>query len=317
MKSITLINVQFGPYKEYFPLFVNSCKNNPSIRFLLVTDQILDSTPPNVIVRRTSFYDCKQRIQNLFDFPINLSSGYDLCDYKVAYGEIFQEELCDADFWGYCDTDLIFGNIRKFITDDILDRYDKILIRGHFTLFRNNLYINSIYRKRLADGTNQYKKVFMDGGIHHFDEGMPGATKGINTLFSENIGWNRVYDKYLFMDLCVDSYAFINADFKESRKELEKASHSFFYYDNGKLYRCLMDGSLEEFMYIHFQKRNMQMGKLNAKSQQYYIIPNRFVAVNDITMAQLYRANNKRIYWSRIFSQTKRRLKRGLRRIFE
>lgn len=47
------------------------------------------------------------------------------------------------------------------------------------------------------------------------------------------------------------------------------------------------------------------------------IIPNRFVAVNDITMAQLYRANNKRIYWSRIFLQTKRRLKRGLRRIFE
>lgn len=144
---------------------------------------------------------------------------------------------------------MIFGNIRKFITDDILDRYDKILIRGHFTLFRNNLYINSIYRKRLADGTNQYKKVFMDGGIHHFDEGMPGATKGINTLFSENIGWNRVYDKYLFMDLCVDSYAFINADFKESRKELEKASHSFFYYDNGNLYRCLMDGSFEEFFH--------------------------------------------------------------------
>ena len=50
----------------------------------------------------------------------------------------------EYDFWGYCDIDLIFGNIRKFITDDILDKYDKILSRGHFTLFRNKDSINTI-----------------------------------------------------------------------------------------------------------------------------------------------------------------------------
>lgn len=98
MKSITLINIQFGRYKDYFPLFLNSCKNNPSVNFLLVTDQYVDSPPSNVIVKQMSFSECRNRIQELFDFPINLSSAYDLCDYKVMYGELFEKEL-EGIYW--------------------------------------------------------------------------------------------------------------------------------------------------------------------------------------------------------------------------
>lgn len=315
MKTITLINIQFGRYKEYFPLFLNSCHNNSDISFLLVTDQVIDSPPSNVIVKNMSFKECKQEIQDLFDFPIELSSGYDLCDYKVVYGELFKKELAGTEFWGYCDTDLIFGDIRQFITDDILNRYDKILIRGHFTLFRNLDSINSIYRSRLRNGTLQYKKVFMDEGIHHFDEGLPGVTEGINTLFSENIGWSRVYDQYCFMDLAVESYSFINADLKNNSNEINKARHSYFYYTNGKLYRVLSDGSYEEFMYIHFQKRKMKMKMVNEQSQQYYIIPNKFIALNEIKASQLSRANNTKLYWSKIFERIGRIMKGVMRRI--
>jgi len=32
-------------------------------------------------------------------------------------------------FWGYCDIDLIFGNIRAFMTDELLNEYD--IIKSH------------------------------------------------------------------------------------------------------------------------------------------------------------------------------------------
>ena len=315
MKSMMLVNVHFGKYKDYFPLFINSCRNNPTVNFLLVTDQFIDSPPLNVIVKYMTFGECKTRIQKMFDFPINLSSAYDLCDYKVAYGELFGDELANTDFWGYCDTDLVFGNIRKFITDDILDNYDKVLIRGHFTLFRNRSDINTIYRRKLADGTERFKQVFMDDGIHHFDEGLPGVTQGINTLFAEAIGWDKVYDEYVFMDLCVDTFSFINADFKNDKEERRKARHSFFLYD-GALFRILQDGHSEEFMYIHFQKRNMKVGNVDLISKKYYIVPNRFVALDEISTAQLHRSNNGRIYWNKIGGCLSGKAKRVFRRLF-
>ena len=74
-------------------------------------------------------------IQAKYDFSINLPSPYKLCDFKPAYGEIFNEFISSFDYWGYCDVDLIWGNIRKFLSNDLLDKeYDKI-----FEKYRNKI----------------------------------------------------------------------------------------------------------------------------------------------------------------------------------
>lgn len=48
---------------------------------------------------------------------------------------MFQEYIKDYDFWGHCDADLIFGDIRKFVTDDILNKYDRLGVDGFFPCF--------------------------------------------------------------------------------------------------------------------------------------------------------------------------------------
>ena len=58
----------------------------------------------------------KERIQRIFDFPISLERPYKLCDYKPSYGEVFKDELAGYDFWGNCDIDLVWGNIKKNFT---------------------------------------------------------------------------------------------------------------------------------------------------------------------------------------------------------
>lgn len=147
MKRIAFIILYFGKFKNYFPLFLISCKNNPSINWMIFTDDKSDYPyPKNVKVIYTTFEKIKERVQKQFDFQICLNRPYKLCDYKPAYGEIFSDELKDYDFWGYCDIDLIFGNIRRYLTEDILNKFSKVFTRGHFSLYKNSPDVNSFYR---------------------------------------------------------------------------------------------------------------------------------------------------------------------------
>ena len=45
------------------------------------------------------------------------------------FGHIFSDYLVGYDFWGYGDIDLIYGNISKFITRDMLEQFDCIRCR--------------------------------------------------------------------------------------------------------------------------------------------------------------------------------------------
>lgn len=311
MKKIALINIQIGAYKNYFKLFLRSCEKNPEIDFYFFTDQNLTSKANNIFFIPVTFNIIKARIQSLYDFKINLENPYDLCDYKVAYGELFEKELKEYDFWGYFDTDLIFGQIKNFITDDLLDTYDKLLIRGSFTLFRNSHEINRLYRSILNSGKLRYKEVFSEFGIHHFDEGLPNQVEGINMIFSEQLGWSKVWDEYIFMDLDVYSYRFINADFVNDKQEKEKALNSYFLYRRGQLFRVYKDkyGKIkkEEFMYIHFQKRKMAVKC--SQFEEYFIVPNKFINVNT-NKRFISKANKNKIYWILLFQRIKNKVYR-------
>ena len=90
---------------------------------------------------------------------------YKLCDLKPFYSIIHENEINGYDFWGFADVDLVFGDIRKFYTDELLEKY-KILsthsdrISGHFCLFKNEEAINnkcfqiSDWKKKLVDDKN-------------------------------------------------------------------------------------------------------------------------------------------------------------------
>jgi hypothetical protein len=89
---------------------------------------------------------------------------------RPAYGLIFSDYTRDYDFWGYCDIDVIFGNIRAFMTDELLNEYDVISARhdyltGCFALFRNNQFMKDLFMH-----SKDYRKVFTDPRNFFFDE---------------------------------------------------------------------------------------------------------------------------------------------------
>ena len=51
---------------------------------------------------------------------------------------MFSEYLTGYDFWGHCDIDLLWGNIRRFVTDEKLKKYKKLYTAGACVLYKND-----------------------------------------------------------------------------------------------------------------------------------------------------------------------------------
>lgn len=170
--KIIFLIVYIGEYPWYFPYFLHSCKYNPSIDFYIYTDnQKVDSrTPENIRFIPYSLKEFNKDATKALGFSVNIEHGYKLCDFKPAYGCIFSDRIKDYNFWGHCDIDIIFGNIRGFITEQTLNEYDVISARhdyltGSFAIYRNTPLINRMFMQ-----SKDYARVFTSPYNFCFDE---------------------------------------------------------------------------------------------------------------------------------------------------
>ena len=245
MYKIAYVVPFFGKFPKGFEFWLLSCKCNPTIDWLIFTDdQTPYDYPENVKVTYFSFEKMKERIQRIFDFPISLERPYKLCDYKPSYGEVFKDELAGYDFWGNCDIDLVWGNIRKFYTDEILEKYEKVGFNGHSMLYKNTPEINARYRTHI-EGIDYYKDVYTTDKGYAFDEpGMDNIYKKLEI---------SVYEKIDFANLLKYDYGFY-LDW-EAKEDAYKNEHQVFTWKNGQLLRhYLANGKIhqEEYMYLHY-----------------------------------------------------------------
>ncbi len=275
MKSIAYVVPYFGKLPSLFPLWLLSCRYNPTVDWLIFTD---DKTPfdypPNVKVKYCSFDDIRVRIQKCFDFSVSLERPYKLCDFRVAYGDIFKEELSAYDFWGHCDLDLIWGDIRAFYTDEVLDKYVKIGYQGHSTLYKNEPSINLLYRRFNKDGIS-YRQIFSSDKNFLFDEDI------ICNLYDDlKIEYFRAT---VFAQLNRYSYGFFLQYLPPS--EDVKNRRQIFTFQKGVLSRLYLEDGIvkqEEYMYIHFFSRPMKLYlKGLSFDSRYIIVPDKIFEDND------------------------------------
>jgi hypothetical protein len=275
MKKVIFIIPYFGNFNNYFQLFLNSCKCNEDYNWLIFTDDKSNyNFPKNVKKIEMNLKEVQKLIERKLSFSVNLTKAYKLCDFKPLYGYIFEEYIKDFSFWGYCDNDLIFGNIKHFIDLDKLYDYDKIGVLGHFTLFKNTPEIRKMF---LLD--NRYLEVVSSEKSMKFDEeyGEDFGTS-INNIFEKN--GKKILALDSFADIYVKSSHFKLTHYLGEGKGylIEKKDKSFFVWDNGNLYKIICkNGNIikKEYMYIHLQKRKMKM-KISGFHKSYKIIPNEF-----------------------------------------
>ncbi|MBL7728934.1 MAG: hypothetical protein JNM68_14655 [Dinghuibacter sp.] len=169
--SICLVSCYVGRLPWYFQLFLKTCAANPDVSFLFITDnQCRMPIPENVQWVVMQLEEIEQLARRKTGFNIPLQYAYKLCDIKPAYGVIFEHLLHEYDFWGHCDIDIVFGNIRTFMTNELLREYDVICVvpqyvTGFFTLFRNTEQLNRLYTQ-----SKDCRLVFESKKHYCFDE---------------------------------------------------------------------------------------------------------------------------------------------------
>lgn len=288
------IILYFGKLPNYFQLFLNSCAFNHDFTWLIFTD---DHTayryPTNFRVEYIEYDDIKKYMESKFDFPLALNSYHKLCDLKPAFGFLFEDYICDYQFWGHCDIDTIMGNLSHYLTDELLNQYDKLFCLGHFILYRNTFENNRVFM-HAVNGELWYKESFTSPETTIFDETY-GGKKNVNTIFL-NEG-KRVFQFDWSMNCHIKPTALVRTkyDAETDTFSREKKKDALYTWRNGAILRYYYhNGELteEEFMYIHLQSRDMKMQKDVDLHDRFIITENKFSILKE---EQIDSSNFKRI----------------------
>lgn len=275
MKSIVLIFPYFGSLPVQYKMWRASALCNSSVDFMFFTDTDVEPAK-NIIVHKMQFSDFQQIVQKAFDFPIVLDRPYKLCEYKQAYGYILQDYIKEYDFWGFGDLDLVYGDIRTFITDEVLT-HKFLLGWGHLTLLHNDKDTNSYFMKQVP-GYQSYLDAFTTSKITFFDE---YGHKGCSDK------WRDCRPKDCWLE-----WPFDNAS--KPKQSYHFNSHTrgwkqvIFEHIGNKLYMLRFhNGKIErkESLYAHFQHRGFMKDRVTDYS--HFLItpgsiidfPKRFVTI--------------------------------------
>lgn len=292
MKKTVIIIPYFGSFPSFFQLFLDSCSNNKMFTWLIYTDSEQKyNVPENVIIKSTKLSDFVSRIQEKFDFKIEIIRPHKLCDFKVAYGYIFEDEIKEFDYWGHGDLDLIYGDLDKFLSPMINDEYDKIYSLGHLSIYRNAPEINRVFMSKYND-SYPYQTIFSTDKAFAFDE-WHCPLPSINHMFiNSNL-------KFFEVNQCANLSG-VHFNFRLSsyivnfRNYATDVNHqNVFSLIDGVLQRhYLINGRLEkkEYPYVHFHKRSMKVDCNDLNNL--LIVPNTFKTLSIID-AKLIRNYSK------------------------
>lgn len=278
MKRIAFIIPYIGNFNNYFNLWLQSCRNNPTIDWYILTDNKVNyDYPDNVHKIETSMSELRKRFNNALGFNVALERPYKFCDLKPTYGYVFNDIIRDYDFWGYCDVDLIFGNIRKFFTNDLLGNYDMISRWAHCTLIRNNDMNNKLFMTHLVSSPiwggylPTYKDAFCSTKSYIFDE--------VSFIIYAMCAGLRIYStESIHYDSSIN-YKYFHPAWHHG-SEIKSFGHDMFYYNNGEL--SLITANRNEIqeiplLYAHFQKRHLENNVSVVNS--YCIANNKFINI--------------------------------------
>lgn len=241
--KIAIVVCYFGSFPIYFDLTLDSMKKNTRIDWIFITDQLIQDLPSNIKCVNYTFLEFQSLIQSFFNFRISLDSPYKICDFRPAFGCIFESELNGYEFWGHCDLDMIFGDILSVVPDSAW-KFDKVLIRGALGFYRNSSINNNVFRLKYVNSLD-YETVFSSTQYFGFDE------------------WHGIMKKFISsgIDFWDDQSSFY--DINKNRFKL-RALYSLrvgpVISDSGKVY--MFDrklGRMIEGSYIHLQKRKITL----------------------------------------------------------
>ena len=306
MKKLVLISCYIGSLPNYFQLFLDSCSWNDTIDWIIYGDDDISKFifPSNVRFVNLTLNELRELIHNKIGSFAKLKSAYKICDYKPAYGLLFQKDITNYEYWGHCDLDIIWGDLKKFVLPLLEKNYDRLFKFGHLTIYKNNEETRNLFKRKYS-GLN-YKDVYKTSISCAFDE-----SRGTWILGKEN-GIN-LYDGNIVFD--------IKRPGSSTKMECYGTNHEnqAFLIKSGKIIRIFEDDNKireEEKAYLHFQWRNLLMfPKRLSKIDCYQFLGNKIKEIEDPSNVEIVFNNNLdpvKITFKKRYKQINQILKFGL-----
>ena len=318
MKSAVLILPYFGKFPDIFPLFLKTAAKNPNINFLIISDSEENKDyPGNVIVLSQTFSEFRELMEKRLGQTIVLEKPYKLCDYKPVYGYVLSEQIKQYDYWGYCDCDLIWGDLYSFIEPLMEKGYDKIFASGHLTLYRNTQENNELFRT--LDEGELFSKISKDNQIYWFDEDYKGKNN-IHDLFLKS--GKKVFTEDFSVNFNIDTNCFQRKMYStENRTYIDiPYEKEQYYWDAGKIYQVKKKEetlAITEYPYIHFQLRYMHGVQSVLSEEQFKIVPNRFLKHDKMPRTLDEWKHERKVYFGgQRFIQLRRRIINKMKKVF-
>lgn len=156
----------FGRWPFWMPFFLRGCGGNPDIDWLFFTDcGVPEQAPANVRFETLAFDAYCEHVSDRLGIAFTPDSPYKLCDLKPALGYIHADRLASYDYWGFSDIDLIYGDLRGYLSALQLQRYELVSthvrrVSGHLCMMRNSARMREAFmqvdgwREALASPTH-------------------------------------------------------------------------------------------------------------------------------------------------------------------
>jgi hypothetical protein len=121
MQRICIVSFYIGDLPQYMSFFIDSARRNSTVDFLIFNDTIRsDRQEGNIRFIKIKLSDFNILAKHKLELPVHVTSGWKLNEFKPAFGLIFEDYLKDYDFWAWSDIDVIWGDLRQFLTEDLL-----------------------------------------------------------------------------------------------------------------------------------------------------------------------------------------------------
>jgi hypothetical protein len=150
-----------------WPLYVGSAEANAQVAdFLIMHDALVpphDFTPKGASklpgnVKLIAVPNMLAHYRKALRLDVNLTSQK-IKDLKAMVGKVFETSLSEYSHWGFADTDVVYGNLRRFLTPHVLkrdivtfrttdmcSRMAKTMFAGQLTLLSNNAWTRELYQ---------------------------------------------------------------------------------------------------------------------------------------------------------------------------
>ncbi len=160
--KLAILIPYFGKWPFWINYFLMSCKWNPTVDWYLFTDcgePLVRSN--NVHIIDMTFDQYVELVSEQLNINFRPDKPYKLCDIKPMLGHIHEAWLKDYSHFAFGDLDVIYGNLRAYYTDQMLEKFKLIStfpkrVSGHLCIMQNTEEMRCLYQsvkgwRRLAE----------------------------------------------------------------------------------------------------------------------------------------------------------------------